>query len=47
MPAVSESQHILDLLGVGALWALTQAPIPNPLRLRQALRRGLNRQLAQ
>jgi predicted anti-sigma-YlaC factor YlaD len=38
VPAVSESQHILDLLGVGALWALTQAPIPNPLHLRQALR---------
>jgi predicted anti-sigma-YlaC factor YlaD len=38
-PAAGEAQHILDLLGVGALWLLTRSAIPSSgPRLQRGLR---------
>ncbi|HEY2812578.1 MAG TPA: zf-HC2 domain-containing protein [Acidimicrobiales bacterium] len=38
VPAAGESQHILDLIGVGALWLLTRSGPSNAPVLRRALR---------
>jgi predicted anti-sigma-YlaC factor YlaD len=37
-PAAGEAQHILDLIGVGALWMLTRSAVPTT---RPRLQRGL------
>jgi predicted anti-sigma-YlaC factor YlaD len=38
-PAAGEAQHLLDLVGVGALWLLTRAAMPSS---RPRLQRGLH-----
>jgi hypothetical protein len=37
-PALGESQHLLDLVGVGALWMLTRSALPTPAGIRRAFR---------
>jgi predicted anti-sigma-YlaC factor YlaD len=37
-PAIGEAQHVLDLIGVAALWLLTRSEVPSAADVRRRLR---------